>query len=209
MGRFDFDRAILDDLLRGARRFGPLLDGIIDPRTTDYLRDLLDARQSPLRIYFRTVLPLVMPALIFCLLAGWAAYFGPQWLREELGFAYRPQVDQRDDKTALSGDAKSWAWLRRSDNGRKITVEFAHLALRRGAIAEIRYGIDKDIPDRTFDFPPDPTIPPSALIDSVAVPPSTRFVSVQLRFRDGTISPIHLYSVEADPKNFGQSVMLR
>jgi hypothetical protein len=41
VGRFDAD--LLEDLLRDARRFAPLLGDTIDPKMIDYLRDRIEA----------------------------------------------------------------------------------------------------------------------------------------------------------------------
>ena len=76
----------------------------------------------------------------------------------------------------------------------------------RGAIAEIHDGVESEIPDRTFAVPAkddadDGTLSAAVPI-FVEVPTKTRLVSLQLRFKDGTSSPIRRYNVPADPSKY-------
>lgn len=77
----------------------------------------------------------------------------------------------------------------------------------RGAIAEVRYGVNREgeAPDRPFAFPATddqrmsltaPEVP--IYVDAL----TTRFVTVQLFFKDGTISPIERYDAPPDPTKY-------
>jgi hypothetical protein len=91
----------------------------------------------------------------------------------------------------------STGWLSFRDWDGKRLVYFTHLISYRCAIEEVRYGLDTDTPDRVFDTGPcDPDNPhavPSSGPGSTIytdIPAATRFVTVELTYRDGTRSGV-------------------
>ncbi len=89
------------------------------------------------------------------------------------------------------------AWVSYRDWNRQRLVYFTHLLSYRCALDDVLYGIDTDEPDISFTIPDcDPSnphaIPANAVGDDIyrAVPKNTRFVTVQLVFKDGTRSEI-------------------
>jgi hypothetical protein len=91
----------------------------------------------------------------------------------------------------------STGWLSFRDWDGKRLVYFTHLISYRCAIEEVRYGLDTETPDRVFETGPcDPDNPhavPSSGPGSTVhtdIPASTRFVTVELTYRDGTRSGV-------------------
>ncbi|HVM81495.1 MAG TPA: hypothetical protein VMU06_20910 [Stellaceae bacterium] len=187
MGVVPWDRDGLDKMLRDARRFGPLLGDAIDPQTVAFLWTSLKrqnvAWRGPRR--YRPALYLAIGLAVPAI--AWLAYFGPSLFGGNSG--------PPDARQALHLTQDNWVVLRRFD--RKILVYFSELMSDRGVIAEIRYGIDSETPDRIFGFPAfdGPGLAPITAEVPVFVeaPAATRFVTVQLRFKDGTFSPIRRY----------------
>lgn len=91
-------------------------------------------------------------------------------------------------KSTLDMTKRGWATFRDWDG--KVLLYFTHLLGHRIALETIRYGLDKDEPDQTFAFlPPDPKNPNAIREDDtiyLVVPPTTRWVVLQLHFKDGT-----------------------
>lgn len=91
-------------------------------------------------------------------------------------------------------DMTKGSWLSFRDYDGKVLLYFSQLLSFRAALDEIRYGIDRDVPDRTFAFsPPDPKNPYAMGADDVIyleVPQETRFATVQVRYKDGTESEV-------------------
>jgi hypothetical protein len=73
-------------------------------------------------------------------------------------------------------------------------VEFGSLMTWRCGIREVRFGIDTPVPDRTFALPPcdmkDPTSTPYNAASTLKVPLTTKQISVQLIYHDGTTSEL-------------------
>ncbi|MCC2110725.1 MAG: caspase family protein [Hyphomicrobiales bacterium] len=91
----------------------------------------------------------------------------------------------------------STAWISYRDWNKKRLVYFTHLLSYRCALDDVLYGLDTDEPDKSFAIPAcDPSnphaIPESAIGDDIyrAIPKKTRFISVQLVFKDGTRSEV-------------------
>ncbi|WFU44938.1 caspase family protein [Bradyrhizobium sp. CB82] len=101
----------------------------------------------------------------------------------------------RDQRKILDMTATSWLSFREF-NG--LLVYYTHLVSYRCAIREVRIGIDTAVPNQVLKIPPcnmrDPTGDPSGI--SAGMPlymklaPSTQFVSVELTYRDGSVSEI-------------------
>jgi hypothetical protein len=97
----------------------------------------------------------------------------------------------------LGMTAGSWVMLRELEPG-KVLLYFTQVLSFRIGLAEIRYGLDVDVPDRTWPFHKPDAKDPYAFGDAdvlyTEVPAATRFVTVQLTFADGTKSDVHRYA---------------
>src|SRR5437899_10365135 len=97
----------------------------------------------------------------------------------------------RDQRKILDMTATSWLSFREF-NG--LLVYYTHLMSYRCAIREVRVGIDSTVPDKALQMPPcdprDPSVIPHEAQPYLKLAPSTQFVSVELTFRDGSISEI-------------------
>jgi hypothetical protein len=95
----------------------------------------------------------------------------------------------RDQRKILDMTATSWLSFREF-NG--LLVYYTHLMSYRCAIREVRVGIDSAVPDKVLKMPPcDPRDPSAIPHDSqpyLKLAPSTQFVSVELIYRDGSVS---------------------
>jgi caspase domain-containing protein len=97
----------------------------------------------------------------------------------------------RDQRKILDMTATSWLAFREF-NG--LLVYYTHLMSYRCAIREVRVGIDTAVPDKVLKMPPcdprDPSVIPHEVQPYLKLAPSTQFVSVELTYRDGSISEI-------------------
>src|SRR6202049_4396286 len=97
----------------------------------------------------------------------------------------------RDQRKILDMTATSWLSFREF-NG--LLVYYTHLMSYRCAIREVRVGIDSAVPDRVLKMPPcdmrDPSVIPHDALPYLKLAPSTQFVSVELTYRDGSVSEI-------------------
>jgi hypothetical protein len=75
-----------------------------------------------------------------------------------------------------------------------LLVYYAHLMSYRCAIREVLVGIDSAVPDKVLKMPPcvprDPGVIPHDAQRYLKLAPSTRFVSVESTYRDGSVSEI-------------------
>ena len=96
-----------------------------------------------------------------------------------------------DQRKTLDMTATSWLSFREF-NG--LLVYYTHLMSYRCAIREVRVGIDSAVPDKVLKMPPcdpkDPVAIPADATPYLKLAPSTRFVSVELTYRDGSLSEI-------------------
>ena len=96
-----------------------------------------------------------------------------------------------DQRKILDMTATSWLSFREF-NG--LLVYYTHLMSYRCAIREVRVGIDSAVPDKVLKMPPcDPRDPSSIPHDAqpyLKLAPATQFVSVELTYRDGSVSEI-------------------
>src|ERR1700720_1663097 len=96
-----------------------------------------------------------------------------------------------DQRKILDMTATSWLSFREF-NG--LLVYYTHLMSYRCAIREVRIGIDTAVPDRVLKMPPcdprDPGIIPHDAQPYLKLAPSNQFVSVELTYRDGSVSEI-------------------
>ena len=97
----------------------------------------------------------------------------------------------RDQRKILDMTATSWLSFREF-NG--LLVYYTHLVSYRCAIREVRIGIDTAVPNQVLKMPGCDMRDPSAI--SAGMPlymklaPATQFVSVELTYRDGSVSEI-------------------
>jgi Caspase domain len=97
----------------------------------------------------------------------------------------------RDQRKILDMTATSWLSFREF-NG--LLVYYTHLMSYRCAIREVRVGIDSAVPDKVLKMPPcdprDPSVIPHDSQPYLKLAPSTQSVSVELTYRDGSVSEI-------------------
>jgi hypothetical protein len=96
-----------------------------------------------------------------------------------------------DQRKILDMTATSWLSFREF-NG--LLVYYTHLMSYRCAIREVRVGIDSAVPNKVLKMPPCDIRDPSAIPDGaqpyLKLAPSTQSVSVELTYRDGSVSEI-------------------
>jgi hypothetical protein len=97
----------------------------------------------------------------------------------------------RDQRKILDMTATSWLSFREF-NG--LLVYYTHLMSYRCAIREVRVGIDSAVPDKVLKMPPcdprDPSVIRHEAQPYLKLAPSTQLVSVELTYRDGSVSEI-------------------
>ena len=97
----------------------------------------------------------------------------------------------RDQRKILDLTATSWLSFREF-NG--LLVYYTHLMSYRCAIREVRVGIDSTVPDKVLKMPPcdprDPVAIPHDAQPYLKLAPQTKSVSVELTYRDGSVSEI-------------------
>lgn len=73
-------------------------------------------------------------------------------------------------------------------------VHYSQILSQRCAVREMRIGIDTTVPNQVVKIPPCNPKDPSAIPENAAsymkIPPSTRSVSVELTYQDGSLSEI-------------------
>jgi Caspase domain len=101
---------------------------------------------------------------------------------------------EREQRKILEMTAGSWLAFRQY-NG--LLLYYTHLMSYRCAIRQVRIGIDSTIPDRVIAMPPcnekDPMTIPGDAQPYLKVPPATGLVSVELTFRDGSVSEVKTF----------------
>jgi Caspase domain len=96
-----------------------------------------------------------------------------------------------DQRKILDMTSNSWLAFREF-NG--LLVYYTHLMSYRCAIRQVRIGIDSAVPDKVLTMPAcdmkDPISIPSSAQPYLKLPAMTQFVSVELTYRDGSVSEI-------------------
>jgi hypothetical protein len=96
-----------------------------------------------------------------------------------------------DQRKILDMTATSWLSFREF-NG--LLVYYTHLMSYRCAIRQVKIGIDTAVPDRVLNMPPcdmkDPGAIPYDARPYLKLSPTNQFVSVELTYRDGSVSEI-------------------
>jgi uncharacterized caspase-like protein len=97
----------------------------------------------------------------------------------------------RDYRKILDMTSTSWLSFREY-NG--LLVYYSHLISYRCAIREVRIGIDTAVPNQILKMPPcdmrDPSTIPYGGALYQKLPPATQFMSVELTYRDGSVSEV-------------------
>lgn len=97
----------------------------------------------------------------------------------------------RDQRKILDMTASSWLAFREF-NG--LLVYYTHLVSYRCAIRQVRIGIDTTVPDKVIQLPPcdmrEPHAIPSSVSPYMKLPNGTKSISVELTFKDGSISEL-------------------
>lgn len=100
----------------------------------------------------------------------------------------------RDQRKILDMTSTSWLSFREF-NG--LLVYYTHLMSYRCAIREVRIGIDSTMPDKVLKMPPcdmrDPHAIPHQAQPYLKLPGTTKSVSVELTYRDGSISEVKTF----------------
>ncbi len=100
----------------------------------------------------------------------------------------------RDQRKILDMTATGWLSFREF-NG--LLVYYSHLMSYRCAIREVRVGIDSAVPDKVLKMPPcdprDPSAIPHDAQPYLKLAPATKSVSVELTYRDGSVSEIKTF----------------
>ena len=100
----------------------------------------------------------------------------------------------RDQRKILDMTATSWLAFR-DFNG--LLVYYTHLMSYRCAIREVRIGIDSAVPDKVLKMPAcdprDPSAIPHDASPYLKLAPTTKSVSVELTYRDGSVSEIKTF----------------
>jgi uncharacterized caspase-like protein len=101
---------------------------------------------------------------------------------------------EREQRKILEMTAGSWLAFR-DFNG--VLLYYTHLMSYRCAIRQVRIGLDSAVPDRALALPPcnqkDPMSIPSDAQPYLKVPPTTRSVSVEITYRDGSVSELKTF----------------
>ena len=100
----------------------------------------------------------------------------------------------RDQRKILDMTATSWLSFGEF-NG--LLVYYTHLVSYRCAIREVKIGIDTAVPDRVLKMPScdlkDPSAIPYGAPLYMKLAPTTQFMSVELTYRDGSVSEIKTF----------------
>jgi hypothetical protein len=100
----------------------------------------------------------------------------------------------RDQRKILDMTATNWLSFREF-NG--LLVYYSHLLSYRCAIREVRIGVDNAVPDKILKMPPcnmnDPSAIPNGAMIYQKLSPTTQFMSVELTYRDGSVSEIKTF----------------
>jgi hypothetical protein len=100
----------------------------------------------------------------------------------------------RDQRKILDMTASSWLDLGRSNSS---LMYYTHLQSYRCAIREVRVGFDSTVPDKVLKLAPcdqrDPMAVPHDAATYMKIPSTIKSVSVELTFRDGSVSEIRSF----------------
>jgi len=194
-----YDPNTMSTLLRQARRFGPLLGDALDRRMIEFLwrhsRRLTTQRTSVHKILIVmasvsvAILGLAYIADYTGVLRGWPSTSAPTVAVPNVAVTYDPVKE-------IKKRPQDWVSITRQTDSTEIY--FGILANGYSHVAELHYGLDVVMPNQALENPsPDnfsPT-PGRKFWSSIEVPPTVRSVSLQIRFKDGTLSAVQTYTV--------------
>jgi hypothetical protein len=102
---------------------------------------------------------------------------------------------EREQRKILEMTAGSWLSLRDSSNA--LMIYYTHLMTYRCGIREVRIGVDSAVPDQPVKLPRcDQSAPMAIPHDAhpyLKVRPSTKLVSVEITYRDGSVSEVKTF----------------
>ena len=99
-------------------------------------------------------------------------------------------ADQQLAQGKMMLNAVSGSWLAFRDFNGKALLYFTTLMSYRPVIKEVRYSLNSDALDKTFQFKPSDTMFEVGDELYLTVPGDTEFASVQVTYKDGTTSPV-------------------
>ena len=189
----------LDTLLRQARRYGPLLGDALDPRMIEFLwrhSKRLQANRGNARKVIVVMGSISVAILGLAYIADYTGVIG-RWQSASVPTVALPSVPVTYDAVGeIKKRPESWVSITRLTHSTEIY--FGILAEAYSTVAEIHYGLDTPMPEQVLENPtPDnfsPT-PERKHWSSIEVPTTVRSVSMQVRFKDGTVSAIQTYTV--------------
>jgi hypothetical protein len=195
-----YDPNALDTLLRQARRFGPLLGDILDPRMIEFLwrhSRRLKANRGNARKVVMVMASISVAILGLTYIADYTGVIG-RWQSTAAPTVVLPTlpVESEEDKLKkIEEHPQDWVLLSRLTHVTEIYFNILNSGYRR--VAEIHYGLDTPMPDQVLKNPsPDnfsPT-PGHKHWSTVEVPLTVHYVSLQIRFEDGTLSAVQTYT---------------
>jgi uncharacterized caspase-like protein len=101
---------------------------------------------------------------------------------------------EREQRKILEMTTGSWLAFREF-NG--LLLYYTHLMSYRCAIREVRIGLDATVPEKVIPLPPcnpkDPMAIPANATPYMKVPPATKSVSVELTYKDGSVSELKTF----------------
>lgn len=98
--------------------------------------------------------------------------------------------DQQFAQAKMSLNMVSGSWLSFRDYDGKVLLYFTTLMSYRPAIKEIRYSLNSEALDRTFNFKPSDKMFEVGDELYLTVPGDSQYASVQITYKDGTKSPV-------------------
>jgi uncharacterized caspase-like protein len=103
---------------------------------------------------------------------------------------------ERDMRNSLEMTASSWLALQEGYNS-GLLLYWSQLTTFRCGIRQVRIGINSTMPNQELRLPPcdekDPMADYSGALPYMKVPPGTTLVSVELTYKDGTVSEIKTF----------------
>jgi hypothetical protein len=194
-----YDPNALDTLLRQARRFGPLLGDVLDPRMIEFLwrhSKRLKANRGSVRKVIVVMASISVAILGLAYIADYTGVIG-RWQTPSVSTAVLPTVPVTYDAVEeIKKRPEDWVSITRQTHS--TAIYFGILFTEPPIVTEIRYGVDTPMPDRVLDLPsPNGSANPLGRKSwsEVEAPTSTRYVSLQVRFKDSTLSAIQTYTV--------------
>jgi hypothetical protein len=194
-----YDPNALDTLLRQARRFGPLLGDALDPRMIEFLwrhSRRLKVNRGSVRKVVMVMASISVAILGLTYIADYTGVIR-NWQSPAAPTAALPSVPVTYDAgEEIKRRPQDWVSLTRQS--KSTAVYFGILAQAYSTVGELRYGLDTPMPDRVLENATPDHFSPSPgrkFWNEIEAPTSTRYVSLQVHFKDGTVSAVQTYTV--------------